>query len=455
MSVYIWQENLTESGYCRTPYGPVKLEVTSVLIAKVGIKRKEFMSLIVQKYGGSSVADIPRIKAVAERVLRSSRAGHRVVVVLSAMSGETDRLLACARAMQVNPDPRELDILLATGEQVTIALLAMALKNTGHDAISYLGDQVRIHTDSSHSKARIKSIDTEKISQQLNRGRIVVIAGFQGVDSQNEITTLGRGGSDTTAVAIAAAMSADVCEILTDVEGVFTADPNICSNAKKIERISYDEMLELASLGAKVLDIRSVAFAKRYSVPIHVRSTFTGTEGTWVVKEEKGMENTLVSGVTYNKNEARIIVSGVPDRPGTAAEIFNPISDADINVDMIIQNQDTGDGLTDITFTVIRSDYDTTIQLLEQVAEKIGAKGVHGSADIVKVSIVGVGIRNHSGIATTMFRVLSHEGINILMISTSEIKVSCVIEERYAELAVRALHDAFALHTPDIQVVEE
>ncbi|MEN8189001.1 MAG: aspartate kinase [Thermodesulfobacteriota bacterium] len=412
------------------------------------------MALIVQKFGGTSVGSPEKIKAVAERVLKYKKQGHRVVVVLSAMSGETNRLTALAMDMQEFPDSREMDMLLSTGEQVTVSLFAMAVKAAGENAISFLGDQVRINTDSVHTKARIESIDSEKITEALDRGQVVTVAGFQGVNENGDITTLGRGGSDTTAVALAAALKADSCEIFTDVEGVYTTDPNICTKARKVDRISYDEMLELASLGAKVLDIRSVTFAKRHKVPIHVRSTFTEAEGTWVVEEEKLMEGIIVSGVTYNKNEARITVSGVPDQPGIAAKIFTPISDEDIIVDMIIQNQDTGDGLTDMTFTVIRTDYQRTMNLLREVVKEIGAAAVFGAEDITKISIVGVGMRNHSGIASTMFSVLAREGINISMISTSEIKVSCIIEEKYTELAIRALHDAFELDK-DNQLVEE
>ena len=404
------------------------------------------MALIVQKFGGTSVGDPEKIKNVAKRVLAKKREGNQMVVVLSAMSGETNRLTDFALAMQDIPDAREMDVLLSSGEQVTISLFAMAIKALGDDCVSFLGDQVKILTDTSHTKARIEHIDSDKIITTLDDGKVVVVAGFQGVTDDGDITTLGRGGSDTTAVALAAALKADACEIFTDVEGVYTTDPNICAQAIKIDKISYDEMLELASLGAKVLDIRSVTFAKQYNVPVHVRSTFTDTEGTWVTGEDKDMEGKVVSGVTYNKNEARITISGVPDQPGIASKIFTPISDADIIVDMIIQNQDTGNGMTDMTFTVLRSDYQRTLQLLESVVEETGATGgVHGSDSITKISIVGVGMRNHSGIATTMFSILSKEGINISMISTSEIKVSCIIEEKYTELAVRALHDAFAL----------
>jgi aspartate kinase len=382
---------------------------------------------------------------VAERVLRQQKQGHQMVVVLSAMSGQTDKLLGLAAEMQRIPDPREMDMLLSTGEQVTISLFAMAVKAAGSDAISLLGDQVHIHTDSMHTKARIKDIDTELLHKHLDEGKVVVVAGFQGVDDDGDITTLGRGGSDTTAVALAAALKADACEIFTDVEGVYTTDPNICAQARKINKITYDEMLELASLGAKVLEIRSVGLAKRYNVPLHVRSTFSENEGTWVVGEEKiMMESMQVSGITYNKNEARITLTKVPDQPGIASKIFQPISDAGILVDMILQNTRQGH-MTDMTFTVMRTDYARTMEIVQKIAEEIGAESVTGDEGIVKVSIVGVGMRNHSGIASTMFRIMSGEGINIMMISTSEIKVSCVIEEKYTELAVRALHSAFNL----------
>ncbi len=410
------------------------------------------MSLIVQKYGGTSVGSPEKIKAVAERVIGYSRQGHEMIVVLSAMSGETDRLVSLANAVQEQPDTREMDVLLSSGEQVTISLFAMAIKAAGANAISFLGDQVQILTDSIHTKARIKAIDQEKIRNQLDLGKIVVVAGFQGVDESGNITTLGRGGSDTTAVALAASLNADHCEIFTDVEGVYTTDPNICPAARKIDRISYDEMLELASLGAKVLDIRSVGFAKRYKVPLHVRSAFVDTEGTWVVEEDKAMESMLVSGVTYSKNEARLTISKVPDKPGIASKIFLPISDAGIIVDMIIQNTRAGE-LTDMTFTVPRGDYVKAMEILRSVADEIGAADVSGADNTAKISIVGVGMRNHSGIATTMFHVLAREGINIMMISTSEIKVSCVIEEKYTELAVRALHDAFELDKEDVSLV--
>jgi aspartate kinase len=401
------------------------------------------MALIVQKFGGTSVANPDKIKAVAERVLRCKKQGNQMVVVLSAMAGETNRFVEMAQQVQESPDEREMDVLLASGEQVTISLFAMAVKGAGHDAVSLLGDQVKILTDGMHTKARIKSIDTTAITKNLAKGRVVVVAGFQGVTEEDDLTTLGRGGSDTTAVALAAALQADKCEIFTDVEGVYTTDPNIYASARKIDRITYDEMLELASLGAKVLDIRSVGLAKRYNVPLHVRSTFTENEGTWVVEENEDMESMLVSGLTYSKNEARITVSKIHDIPGIASKIFTPISDAGVVVDMIIQNTRAGE-MTDMTFTVPRLDYNKAIEIIENL--DIGsAEHVSGSDSIAKISIVGVGMRNHSGIATTMFRVLAEEGINIQMISTSEIKVSCVIDEKYTELAIRSLHDAFGL----------
>jgi aspartate kinase len=411
------------------------------------------MALIVQKFGGTSVANPEKIRNVARRVIKKAAAGNKMVVVLSAMAGETNRFVDLATQMQKIPDLREMDVLLSSGEQVTVALFAMAVKNEGRDAISLLGDQVKISTDKMHAKARIMGIDADLINHHLDQGKIVVVAGFQGVTEEGDITTLGRGGSDTTAVALAATLKADQCEIFTDVDGVYTTDPNICAKARKIDRISYDEMLELASLGAKVLDIRSVGLAKRFKVPVHVRSTFTETEGTWVVEEDDTMESMLVSGVAYNKNEATITVSRVPDTPGTASKLFTPISDAGIVVDMIIQNTRAGD-LTDMTFTVPRTDYERAMKIVKEVAAEIKAESVNGSLDIAKVSIVGVGMRNHSGIATTMFNVLAREGINILMISTSEIKVSCVIAEKYTELAVRALHDAFEMDKENLPVEE-
>lgn len=402
------------------------------------------MALIVQKYGGTSVGGTEKIKNVADRVIRTKEAENSVVVVLSAMAGETNRLIALAREIQPAPDPRELDVLMATGEQVSIALFSMACKAKGYEARSFLGFQVPIETDSSHTKARIENIHSKSLKDALSRGIIPVVAGFQGITSTGDITTLGRGGSDTTAVALAVALEADLCEIYTDVEGVFTTDPNICPRARKIDRISYEEMLEMASLGAKVLEIRSVEFAMRYGMPLHVRSTFVDTPGTMVVKEDETMESILVSGVTYNKNEARITITKVPDRPGIAARIFNPISDANIVVDMIIQNTREGE-LTDMTFTVPKSDYETAMEIVHETARKIGAEKVLGDTEISKVSIIGVGMRNHAGVASRMFKILADHGINILMISTSEIKVSCVIDEKYTELAVRALHQGFGL----------
>jgi aspartate kinase len=402
------------------------------------------MALIVQKYGGTSVGSIEKIRNVAKRVLEDYKKGNRMVVVLSAMAGQTDGLIRLAREMCNDPDPRELDVLMATGEQVSVALFAMALKSMGYDARSLLGFQAAIRTDQLYGKARIQEIDATRILEELDKNRIVAVAGFQGLDDKGNITTLGRGGSDTTAVALAAALKADVCEIYTDVKGVYTTDPNICPKARKMDAISYDEMLELASLGAKVLEIRSVEFAKKYNVPIHVRSTFTQERGTMVVAETKDMERVLVSGVAYNKNEARITVKRVPDRPGTAARIFEPIFKADIIVDMIVQNT-SEDGSTDLTFTVPKADFQKSMKLVSEVAKQIGAEKVLGDENIAKVSIVGVGMRNHAGVAQKMFHILAKENINITMISTSEIKISCIIEEKYTELAVRVLHEAFEL----------
>ena len=412
------------------------------------------MALIVQKYGGTSVGSTEKIKNVAKRVLKYQEQGHQVIVVLSAMSGQTDKLLGLAADVQEIPDLREMDMLLSTGEQVTISLFAMAVKAAGSDAISLLGDQVRIQTDAMHTKARIREIDTDLIKKHLDAGKVVTIAGFQGVTDSGDITTLGRGGSDTTAVALAAALGADACEIFTDVEGVYTTDPNICSEARKIDMITYDEMLELASLGAKVLEIRSVGLAKRYSVPLHVRSTFSENEGTWVVEEDKIMESMLVCIVVLVHHALHGTVKKVPDQPGIASKIFLPISDAGILVDMIIQNTRESH-LTDMTFTVMRNDYDRTMEILKKVAEEIGAESVTGDKSIVKISIVGVGMRNHSGIASTMFQIMANEGINLMMISTSEIKVSCIIAEKYTELAVRALHSSFALDKENMPVEEE
>ncbi|MBW1787657.1 MAG: aspartate kinase [Deltaproteobacteria bacterium] len=402
------------------------------------------MAFIVQKYGGTSVGSIEKIKAVAEKVIKYRKEGHRMIVVLSAMSGQTDDLIGMANEIANEPDPRELDVLLSTGEQVSVALFAMALKSMGFDACSLLGFQVPIHTSRLYGKARILNIDTAGLIDQLDRGRIVTVAGFQGLDDGGNITTLGRGGSDTTAVALAAALNADICEIFTDVEGVFTTDPDICPKAKKMDVISYEEMLEMASLGAKVLEIRSVEFAKKFGVPIHVRSTFSEEKGTMVVAETKDMEKVSVSSVAFNKNESQVTIKKVPDRPGTAFQIFEPVYRSGIVVDMIVQNT-SDDGFTDLTFTVPKPDFYRTMKLVGAVAQEIGAEKVMGDEDIAKVSIIGVGMRAHAGVAMKMFQALADENINIKMISTSEIKVSCVIEEKYTELAVRVLHKTFGL----------
>ncbi|MBN1627448.1 MAG: aspartate kinase [Deltaproteobacteria bacterium] len=402
------------------------------------------MALIVQKYGGTSVGSIEKIQNVAKKVIEEHKKGNRMVVVLSAMSGETNKLIELAHQMTADPDTRELDVLMATGEQVSIALFSMAVKSMGYDACSLLGFQVGIRTDQIYGKARIQDIRTERVFQELEKNRIVSIAGFQGLDEEGNITTLGRGGSDTTAVAMAAALKADVCEIYTDVTGVFTTDPNICPRARKMDYISYEEMLEMASLGAKVLEIRSVEFAKKFNVPIHVRSTFSNERGTMVVSETKDMEKITVSGIAFNKNEARITISKVPDKPGIAAAIFNPLVKAGIVVDMIVQNT-SEEGLTDLTFTVAKADFYKSMKFLSDVAKGIGAEKVLGDENIAKVSIIGVGMRTHAGVAQKMFTTLAKENINIMMISTSEIKISCVIEEKYTELAVRVLHEAFGL----------
>ncbi|HUL28828.1 MAG TPA: aspartate kinase, partial [Thermodesulfobacteriota bacterium] len=373
-----------------------------------------------------------------------------LVVVVSAMAGETDRLIRLAQQVTSSPDEREMDVLISTGEQVSIALLAIALKDMGAEAKSYLGFQIKIATDSVFGKARIASIDSEKMRQDLKEGRVVVVAGFQGVDELGNITTLGRGGSDTSAVAVAAALEADVCEIYTDVDGVYTTDPNVYIKARKLSKISYDEMLEMASLGAKVLQIRSVEFAKKYDVPIHVRSSFNDNPGTIVCKEDKEMEKVVVSGVTYNKNEAKIEVMRLPDIPGVAAKLFKPIADANIVVDMIIQTSSTEKGCADVAFTVPKSDFVKTLQIVKETNKEFSGKEVKSNEDIAKVSIVGVGMRSHSNVATQMFSALAKEGINIHMISTSEIKISCIIDSKYTELAVRALHDAFGLDKPTI-----
>ena len=409
------------------------------------------MALIVQKYGGTSVGSIERIKNVAKRVAAACKEGNRLVVVLSAMSGETNRLVGYTNEVSEFPVSREYDMVISTGEQVTIGLLALALNELGFRARSFLGHQVPIVTDSQFGSARIESIEGGKLMAALDDGVIAVVAGFQGVDPEGNITTLGRGGSDTTAVALAAALKADLCEIYTDVEGVYTTDPNICQDARKLKKISYDEMLEMASLGAKVLQTRSVEFAKKYEVPVMVRSSFNDAPGTLVCKEDKEMEKVVVSGVTYNKDEAKISVLRVPDRPGIAAKLFRPLTEAGINVDMIVQNI-SHDAHTDLTFTVSKADYKRALKLVKETAGVIEARDVVGDPNIAKVSIVGAGMRSHAGIASKMFEVMSREGINIQMISTSEIKISCVVDVKYTELAVRVLHEAFGLAG---EVVEE
>lgn len=408
--------------------------------------------LVVQKYGGTSVADLERIKSVAKRVISYRERGDKVVVVLSAMAGETDRLLNLANAIDTFPDEREVDVLISTGEQVTSALLAIMLKCMSCDAISMQGHQVRIVTDSSYTKARIAAIEKEHIVSELDKGRVVVIPGFQGVDEKGNITTLGRGGSDTTAVALAAAIQADVCEIYTDVDGVYTTDPNICDKARRLDSISYDEMLEMASLGAKVLQIRSVELAKKYNVPILVKTSFGEGPGTLVCKEEESMtmEKVMIAGVTYNKNEAKITVRKIPDKPGMAARIFSALSDAKIVVDIIVQNVSKNDK-TDITFTVAKSDAKKAYRIMEEMAKIVGAEGVSIDEDIAKVSIVGSGMMSHAGIASKMFTVLAEEGINIEAITTSEIKISCVIESKYGQLAVQSLHKAFGLDKEEVE----
>ena len=405
------------------------------------------MALIVQKYGGTSVADVDRIANVANRVVKDWQDGNRMVVVLSAMSGETDRLIKLAKELAEDPDPRELDVLLATGEQVKVSLFSMFLRAQGVPATSLLSHQARIYTDRAYGRARIIGIDTARIREELKKNRVVTVAGFQGVDEVGNITTLGRGGSDTTAVAVAAALKADLCEIYTDVDGVYTTDPRIYFKARRLDRISYDEMLEMASLGAKVLEIRSVGFAKRYQVPLRVRSTFTDNPGTLMTVEDEEMEDIPVSGVALSKLDARVTITRVPDRPGIAMRLFRPVAEANIVVDMIIQNTSI-DGFTDLTFTVPKGDLKKTLKIIGPVAKEIQAQLVSSDPNIAKISLVGVGMKNNSGIAARMFEALAAENINIMMISTSEIKISCVIEDKYGELAVRVLHDAFDLETP-------
>ncbi len=410
------------------------------------------MKTIVKKFGGSSVANADCIQKVAEKVALAHKAGERIVVVLSAMGGETDRLLDLARSIADHPRGRELDVLLSTGEQVTISLMCMALEALGVSAISYTGAQIKILTDSAHNKARIIDIDKKRLNESLEDGKVAVVAGFQGVDSENQITTLGRGGSDTTAVALAAVLEADECQIFTDVDGVYTTDPRIVPEARRLPEVTYEEMLEMASLGAKVLQIRAVEFASKYDVRLRVLSSFEEGTGTLITTEENIMEQAVISGVTLNRDEAQVMVVGVPDRPGVAGAILGPVADANIEVDMIVQNS-AADGATDFTFTVNREDFDITLKILREVAEGLSARDVLGDRNIVKISIVGVGMRSHAGIASRMFRALSAENINILMISTSEIKISIVVDQKYSELGLRTLHSEFELAQPNLTEV--
>ena len=407
------------------------------------------MALIVQKYGGTSMGSPERIGAVADRVLHARAQGHQVVVVVSAMSGETDRLIKLAKSISARPPAREMDVLLATGEQAAIALLAMALVERGVAARSYTGAQVHILTDSAHSKARILDIDDRRLRASLGRDEVVVVAGFQGVDETGSITTLGRGGSDTTAVALAAALKADECQIYTDVDGVYTTDPRVEPRARRLDRITFEEMLEMASLGAKVLQIRSVEFAGKYKVPLRVLSSFADGPGTLITLEDHGVEDPLISGIAFNRDEAQITVAGIPDRPGVASVIFGPIARANIEVDVIVQSIGQ-DGLTTMSFTVHRNDYPAAMSLLGGIAAGLGARSVGGDDQIAKISLVGVGMRSHAGVAAAMFDALAAEGINIRMISTSEIKISVIVDEKYVELAVRTLHEAFGLASPAV-----
>jgi aspartate kinase len=407
--------------------------------------------LVVQKYGGTSVKNIERIRNVARKAIEYKEKGNEMIIVVSAMSGETDRLLNLSQEITRFPDEREVDVLISTGEQVTSALLALTLKEMGHDAVSLVGSQIRIVTDSSFGKARISDVEKERIFSELKKGKVVVVPGFQGVDADGNITTLGRGGSDTTAVALAAGLPADLCEIYTDVDGVYTTDPNICDKARRLDRISYDEMLEMASLGAKVLQIRSVELAKKYNVPVLVKSSLVEGKGTLVCKEDVMMEQVVIAGVTLNKNEAKITLSKVPDRPGMASRIFTALSDANIVVDVIVQNVSRG-SFTDITFTTAKADAKKAYKITDGIAKEVGAELVLIDEEIAKVSIVGSGMQSHAGIASKMFATLAKEGINIEAITTSEIKISCVIERKYGELAVQALHSAFGL---DAEVEEE
>lgn len=402
------------------------------------------MALIVQKYGGTSVGSIEKIGNVADKVAARAKTGDKLIVAVSAMSGETNRLIALANEMSKKSHPREMDVIVSTGEQVTIALLTMALLDRGCDARSYTGGQIRMVTDSAHGKARIKEIQSDNMKADLEAGRVVVVAGFQGVDENGNITTLGRGGSDTTAVAIAAALKADECQIYTDVDGVYTTDPRVEPKARKLDKITFEEMLEMASLGSKVLQIRSVEFAGKYNVPLRVLSSFVEGEGTLIALEDDDVEQAVISGIAFNRDEAQLTINGVPDQPGVASKILGPITDANIEIDMIVQNI-SEDGCTDFTFTVHRSDYEMAHSLLQTVSNDLGARKVKGDNAIVKISLVGVGMRSHAGIASTMFLTLANENINIRMISTSEIKISVVVDEKYLELGVRALHEAFHL----------
>jgi len=402
------------------------------------------MALIVQKFGGTSLGNVERINTVADNVINARKEGNDIVVVVSAMSGETDRLLGLAKEVSKQPNERELDVLLSTGEQVTIALLSMALEARNYPARSYTGAQVHIRTDNVHNKARILDIDAARVRKALKEGRIVVIAGFQGIDEDGNITTLGRGGSDTTAVAMAAALQADECQIFTDVDGVYTADPRVEPDARRLEYLTYEEMLEMASLGSKILQIRSVEFARKYLVPIRVLSSFEEGPGTLIIDEDENMEQALISGIAHNRDEAKLTIVGVPDKPGIAFNILGPIADANIEVDMIVQNVGV-DNTTDFTFTVHRNDYEKALAILEKTSAGLGAKKVSGDNRIVKISVVGIGMRSHAGIASRTFNALAKEGINIMMISTSEIKISVVVDEKYLELGVRTLHSEFEL----------
>jgi len=412
------------------------------------------MALIVQKFGGTSVGSVERIEQVAEKIKKFRDGGDDIVVVVSAMSGETNRLIDLAKQISDQPVARELDVMVSTGEQVTIALLTMALIKRGVPAVSFTGNQVRILTDSAHTKARILQIDSQRIQRELKAGRVVVVAGFQGVDGKGNITTLGRGGSDTTGVALAAALKADECQIYTDVDGVYTTDPRVVAKARRLDKITFEEMLEMASLGSKVLQIRAVEFAGKYSVPLRVLHSFQEGPGTLItLDEEESMEQPIISGIAFNRDEAKLTIRGVPDTPGVAFKILGPISAANVEVDMIVQNV-AHDNTTDFTFTVHRNDYNSALQILQTIANEMGAREVIGDTDIAKVSIVGVGMRSHAGVASRMFEALAKENINIQMISTSEIKVSVVIEEKYLELAVRALHTAFELDAPAAKTAE-